>query len=89
MAFLFDLLSKKPIAPERVATDEVIPLSSRDDTMPNRAVALEFTMVFDDVMDAEKLSGALWKLLERPGWRKLGARLRLTVRQPQSYVFAN
>jgi hypothetical protein len=89
MVFPFDLLSKKPIAPERVPTDEVIPLFSRDDTAPNRAVALEFTMVFEDVMDAEQLSGALWKLLERPGWRKLGARLRLTVRHPQSCIFVN
>jgi hypothetical protein len=34
-------------------------------------------MQFDDVLDAEKLASALWKLLEKPGWRKLGARLRM------------
>jgi hypothetical protein len=85
MAFLFNLLSKKPVAPERVPTDTIIPLFDRDDTAPNRAISLEFTMVFGAVMDADKLSGALWKLLERPGWRKLGARLRLNVSQRLHY----
>jgi hypothetical protein len=79
MAFLFNLFGNKPVAPERVPTDTVIPLFDRDDTRPNRGISLEFTMVFNEVLDAEKLSGALWKLLERPGWRKLGARMRLNV----------
>jgi hypothetical protein len=89
MVFPFDILSKKPIAPERVPTDEIIPLFPRDDSVSNRAIALDFTMVFDSVMDAEKLSGALWKLLERPGWRKLGARLRLNVRQSETRMIVN
>ncbi|KAH7095569.1 hypothetical protein FB567DRAFT_32568 [Paraphoma chrysanthemicola] len=76
MSFLSNLFRSKHVAPERAATDTVIPLFSRDDTRTNKQIMLEFTMKFDDVMDAEKLSGALWKLLERPGWRKLGARLR-------------
>jgi hypothetical protein len=81
MASISNLLfGKKPIAPERVSTDEIIPLYERDDTAPNRAISLEFTMVFDEVLDADKLSGALWRLIDRPGWRKLGARLRLNVR---------
>jgi hypothetical protein len=79
MAFLFNLFGNKPAAPERVPTDTIIPLFDRDDTRTNRSISLEFTMVFNAVLDAEKLSGALWKLLERPGWRKLGARLRLNV----------
>ena len=36
-------------------------------------------MRFDDVLDSQKLVDALWKLLERPGWKKLGARLRLNT----------
>jgi hypothetical protein len=36
-------------------------------------------MVFDEVLDADKLSSALWTLIDRPGWKKLGARLRLNV----------
>jgi hypothetical protein len=80
MVFPFNLFGSKPVAPERVLTDTVIPLFDRDDTRTNRSISLEFTMVFDEVLDAEKLSGALWRLFERPGWRKLGARLRLNVR---------
>jgi hypothetical protein len=80
MVFPFNLFGSQPVAPERVSTDTVIPLSDRDDNRTNRSISLEFTMVFDEVLDAEKLSGALWRLFERPGWRKLGARLRLNVR---------
>jgi hypothetical protein len=46
-------------------------------------------MIFDDVLDADKLSGALWKLLDRPGWKKLGARLRLNVTHLHSYITCN
>lgn len=34
-------------------------------------------MRIDDALDVEKLHAVLVKLLERVGWRKLGARLRL------------
>ncbi|KAF2641247.1 lysR family regulatory protein [Massarina eburnea CBS 473.64] len=64
-------------APERVPTDTVVPLHWLDDTKTNRCLILYFMMRFDDVLDVEKLIGALEKLLEKPGWRKLGARLRL------------
>jgi len=80
MAFLFNFFQPKPKAPERVPSDTVIALTSRDDNHTNRSVALEFTMKFDEVLDVEKLSDALWRLIDRPGWRKLGARLRLNVR---------
>jgi hypothetical protein len=82
MAFVRNLFGSKPSAPETIPTDTIIPLFERDDSTANRAVALEFTMVFDDVLDADKLSGALWRLLEKPGWKKLGARLRLNVMRP-------
>lgn len=81
MAFVLNLFGGKSVAPERVATDEIIPLYERDDTGPNRDISLEFTMVFGEVLDADKISGALWRLLEKPGWRKLGARLRMNVLQ--------
>lgn len=67
----------KPVAPERVPTDTVITLYNYDDTYANRNVAFDFTMQFDEVLDADKLAEALWRLVEKPGWRKLGARLRL------------
>jgi hypothetical protein len=87
MAFLFNLLSKRPAASERVPTDTIIPLFDRDDNAINKAISLDFTMVFDAVMAAEKISGALWKLLDRPGLKKLGARLRLNVRRRNSCMF--
>ena len=33
----------------------------------------------DDALDVQKVEGALVKLVNRDGWRKLGARLRLNV----------
>jgi hypothetical protein len=78
MVWPFD---KKPVAPERIPMDEVIPLFDHDDNPTNRGIALEFSMIFHEVLDADKLSGALWKLLEKPGWKKLGARLRVNVLQ--------
>jgi hypothetical protein len=90
MAFLGRLFGGSvPVAPERIPTDTVIPLFDRDDTDTNRSMAIEFTMIFDDVLDADKLSGALWKLLDRPGWKKLGARLRLNVTHLHSYITCN
>ncbi|KAI0169150.1 hypothetical protein GGR52DRAFT_592955 [Hypoxylon sp. FL1284] len=55
----------------------VIPLFRFDDTPVTRKVIVEFTMRFDDVLDPDKLRLSLEKLLSRPQWRKLGARLRL------------
>lgn len=78
---LFNLFRKKQVAPERVLTDEIIPLHGYDDIGTFRAMSLDFSMQFDDVMDADRLVGALEKLLSRPGWKKLGARLRLNVRE--------
>jgi len=36
-------------------------------------------MKFDHALDVEKLKGALEQVLGRPGWRRLGARLRLNA----------
>jgi hypothetical protein len=79
MALLRKYFSQKPSAPARVLTDTIVPLFDRDDTRSYRKISFQLTMKFDEVLDAGKLSGALCKLLERPGWRKLGARLRLNV----------
>ncbi|CAI4211666.1 unnamed protein product [Parascedosporium putredinis] len=60
-----------------VATDTVIPLHSLDGNHINASILLYCLLRFDDVLDAEKLRAALQKLLDRDGWRKLGARLRI------------
>ncbi|KAI5864856.1 hypothetical protein GGS23DRAFT_466593 [Durotheca rogersii] len=73
-----NLLGKEKIkTPMTIPSDTVIPLHFYDDTPVNRSVIVEFTMRFDDVLDADKLRTSLEKLLSRRDWRKLGARLRL------------
>lgn len=76
-----NILSSKPAikSPLTISSDTVVPLHRFDDTPINRKVIVEFTMRFDDVLDADKLRLSLEKLLSRSDWRKLGARLRLTV----------
>lgn len=76
MAFLF---SKKPLSPEKVPTDDVIPVHYFDDSEIFRSLVVEFALRFDDVLDHEKLYNALVRLMEIGNWRKLGARLRLNV----------
>ncbi|KAI1632585.1 hypothetical protein F4809DRAFT_656142 [Biscogniauxia mediterranea] len=75
MVNLFFWKRRRP-SPPKVPTDTVIPLHSFDDRPINRSIQLLFMMRFDDVLDPEKLRSSLEKLLEREGWRKLGARLR-------------
>ncbi|KAL6709483.1 hypothetical protein ACN47E_001418 [Coniothyrium glycines] len=70
---------------ERVPTDTVIPLYDHDDTHANRNIAFEFVMQFDEVLDAEKLADALWRLIEKPGWKKLGARMRMNDKSRLEY----
>ncbi|RGP72353.1 family regulatory [Fusarium longipes] len=65
-----------PIAPERVASDEVIPLHVWDDTPLYRRVAMYNLKVFDDVLDPGKLRASLETLVSQKTWRKLGGRLR-------------
>ncbi|KAI0008700.1 hypothetical protein F4779DRAFT_628288 [Xylariaceae sp. FL0662B] len=74
-----------PAIPPMHFADKIIPLHSYDDTMTNRAVMLECTMRFGDVLDPNKLRLSLEKLLSRPDWRKLGARLRLNARGRLEY----
>jgi len=79
MAFLFSWAKKGPQAPPRVPTDKIIPLQFMDDNKINRAMAISASMKFDHALDVEKLKGALEQVLGRPGWRRLGARLRLNA----------
>lgn len=76
---LSKLFGRAPIAPTRVPGDVVIPMHKQDDQLVNKALTLDYSMKFDDVLDVDKLIGALKKLLEKPGWRKLGARVRLNA----------
>lgn len=66
-------------APAKVETDEVIPFRYFDDTPVWRSFILYSMFVFDDVLDVDRLHACLRELVEEPGWRKLGARLRTNV----------
>jgi hypothetical protein len=84
MAFLF---SKKHLKPEQLPTDIVIPLHYFDDNDVFRAIIVDFSLYFDDVLDHEKLRQALVRLMEIGNWKKLGARLRINVLMSQLRCF--
>ena len=69
----------KPARPAVVPTDTVVPMHFFDDNAINRSVLLYLTLRFDDVLDPERLLRALERLMELGDWRKLGARVRMTV----------
>lgn len=82
MDYVRSLLGRKPKRvqqPPRVATDDVYPVHFFDDTKPFRGMLLNWTLRFDDVLDADKLQSSLARLLEIGDWRKLGGRMRLNV----------
>lgn len=70
---------KGPSRPATIPGDTIIPLHFYDDTAVARNILQDMTLRFDDVLDTEKLSNALGRLLELGNWRKLGARLRTNV----------
>lgn len=81
---MFDFMSNRPKAPERVPTDVVVPVGFFDDTIIFRTFVLYTMFVFDDVLDPQRLRSSLERLVNRPGWNKLGARLRRNVRYKAS-----
>jgi hypothetical protein len=74
------LFGQKPARPAIIPTDTIISMHSLDDTSFLRSLVLDFTLRFDDALDPEKLSAALVRLMELGNWRKLGARLRMNVK---------
>ncbi|XXH02505.1 hypothetical protein Hte_008881 [Hypoxylon texense] len=77
---MFAFMSNRPKAPERVPTDVVVPVGFFDDTIIFRTFVLYTLFVFDDVLDPQRLRDSLERLISRPGWNKLGARLRRNER---------
>jgi hypothetical protein len=71
---------QKPARPATIPTDTIISMHSLDDASFFRSIVLDFTLRFDDVLDPEKLSAALVRLMELGNWRKLGGRLRMNVK---------
>ncbi|KAM0557006.1 hypothetical protein ACHAPJ_005685 [Fusarium lateritium] len=69
------LFGSKP-AVETVATDRVLPLHFFDDNPLVQGNNMAVPIVFDEVLDPEKLRKSLDSLVRREGWKKLGGRLR-------------
>ncbi|KAK3321993.1 hypothetical protein B0H66DRAFT_514284 [Apodospora peruviana] len=66
---------RKP-AVERVPTDRVQPLHFFENSLLVQGNNMAVTLVFDDVLDPEKLRSSLEGLVKREGWQRLGGRLR-------------
>ncbi|OHW97439.1 hypothetical protein CSPAE12_03883 [Colletotrichum incanum] len=58
--------------------DEVLPVHFIDQAAIVRTSIINYTFRYNDVLDASKLHRGLLHLLQIPGWRKLGGRLRAT-----------
>ncbi|KAG9252705.1 uncharacterized protein F5Z01DRAFT_223297 [Emericellopsis atlantica] len=69
------LFGRKP-AVKVVPTDRVLPLHFFEDSPLVQGNNMAVSLVFDSVLDPEKLRLALEGLVKRPGWEKLGGRLR-------------
>jgi hypothetical protein len=67
-------------APVTIETDEVYPVHAWDDNKTLRGIIVTWTMMFDEVLDADVLRKGLEGVLAREGWRKLGGRIRRSVR---------
>lgn len=77
---MFGIFASTPQAPERVPTDHVTPVGCFDDTIIFKTFVMYTAFVFPEALDAKKLRSSLESVVSRPGWNKLGARLRINVR---------
>ncbi|KAF4914571.1 Transcriptional regulator sdnM [Colletotrichum viniferum] len=75
---MFNLFANhwRPSQPQRVSTDEVIPVGFFDDTIIFRNFVFYALFNVDSVLAPGLLHDSLGDLLNQPGWSKLGARLR-------------
>lgn len=70
-------LSGPPPSP---STDRIVQLQPCDANLMLQAVELVYAVLtIEAVLDPELLREKLWALVERPEWRRLGARLRRKV----------
>lgn len=59
--------------------DLVIPLHYFDNNTMFTSITMHAIMVYDDILDPEKLRSSLSQLIGRETWQKLGARLKKGV----------
>lgn len=72
------LLWGQPAIPT-VPTDLIVPLHFFENSPLVQGNNMAATLVFDEVLDPEKLRSSLEALVERDGWQRLGGRLRKNV----------
>ncbi|KAK1825795.1 hypothetical protein QBC39DRAFT_400198 [Podospora conica] len=75
METLSRLLRRQP-PPPTVPTDRIIPLHFFENSPLVQGNNMAATLVFDEVLDPEKLRTSLEALVTRDGWHRLGGRLR-------------
>jgi len=66
-------------APKCASTDRVLPLYFLDRSAFVTNMNTAAVLVFDEVLDPEKLRTSLEGLVKRKGWERLGARIRESV----------
>ena len=60
-------------------TDRVLPLHFFESSLLVQNSNMAVSMVFDEVLDPEKLKSSLENLVKRDGWQRLGGRLMKNV----------
>lgn len=66
--------------------DLVLPLHYFDNSAMFTNITMYAIMVFDDVLDSDKLASSLEQLVRRETWQKLGARVRKGVGLPNTVL---
>jgi hypothetical protein len=69
------MASHEQVSATATEPDLVIPLSYFDNNTMFKSITMHAIMVYDEVLDPDKLRSSLSKLIERETWQKLGARL--------------
>lgn len=73
------LFGRKP-GPAHIPGDRIVPLHFFEKSPLVQGNNFAVSLVFDDVLDPEKLRESLEGLVKREGWQRLGGRLRKNVR---------
>lgn len=73
------IFGRKPTMAQ-APSDRVMPLHFFEKSPLLQYCNVAMSLVFDDVLDPEKLRQSLEGLVQRDGWQRLGGRLRKDVR---------
>lgn len=60
--------------------DLVVPVHFIDQAAIIRTSIINYTFLYNDILDPETLHKGLQHLIQKPGWNKIGGRLRVNVR---------